>query len=337
MEGIYNPPKSLQSQGILKIENMAAALPTPVDSVLDTIGNTPLVRLQHVVPDGCADVFVKLEYFNPTGCYKDRMARSMIEEAERRGELKPGMIVVEATGGSTGSSLALVCAMKKYKFLVSTSDAFSLEKRRTMTMLGATLNITPSQDGKVTPDLIPSMIEYAESVSQEDTHYFTDQFHNRDAIIGYEGIGHELVRQLPEGIDVFCGAVGTGGMVVGVSRVLKAKMPRARVVALEPASAPLITKGIKGSHSVEGIGIGFIPSHLEPHLYDEARAIEETEARIMCRRLAKEEGLLVGTSSGLNVVAAIELAKELGPGKSVVTVASDTGLKYLNGTLFAEN
>ncbi|KAJ5404625.1 hypothetical protein N7509_004496 [Penicillium cosmopolitanum] len=311
--------------------------PAPVDCALETIGNTPVVRLRRVVPDGCADIFVKLESFNPTGCYKDRMAKSMIEEAEKRGDLKPGMTVVEATGGSTGSSLSLVCAVKGYTFLVATSDAFSFEKRRTMTTFGATLHITPSEGGKVTPDLIPTMMKYAEAATQEESHYFTNQFYNGDSIVGYEDIGHELVKQLPDGIDAFCGSIGTGGMVMGVSRVLKSKGFKTRIVVLEPASAPLITQGVKGPHSVEGIGIGFIPGHLEQHLYDEARAIEEGEARVMCRRLAREEGLLVGTSSGLNVVAAIQLAKELGPGKTVVTVASDTGLKYLNGTLFADS
>jgi len=316
---------------------MPSHLPAPVDSVLDTIGHTPIVRLRHVVPDGCADVFVKLEYFNPTGCYKDRMAKSMIEEAEKRGDLKPGMIVVEATGGSTGSSLALVCAVKGYKFLVATSDAFALEKLRTMTTFGATLNITPSQGGKVTPDLIPTMMKHADETAEKGTHYYTNQFYNRDVIVGYEGIGHELVEQFPDGIDVFCGAIGTAGMAMGVARVLRSKAPKARVVILEPASAPLLTKGVKGTHTVEGVGVGFVPPHLERHLYDEARAIEEEEARVMCRRLAREEGLLVGTSSGLNIVAAIQLAKELGPGKRVATVAIDTGLKYLNGTLFADH
>ena len=313
---------------------MQSHLPTPVDSVLDAIGNTPVVRLRRVVPEGCADVFVKLEYYNPTGCYKDRMAKSMIEEAEQRGDLKPGMIVVEATGGSTGSSLALICAVKGYEFLAASSNAFAVEKLRTMTAFGATLNITPSPSGKVTPDLIPSMVKYADEVAKQGTHYYTNQFYNCDAIVGYEGIGHELVEQLPDGIDVFCGSVGTAGMAMGVARVLRSKMPTARIVVLEPASAPLITQGVKGTHSVEGIGVGFIPPHLERHLYDEARAIEEDEARVMCRRLAREEGLLVGTSTGLNVVAAIQLARELGPGKRVVTVATDTGLKYLNGTLF---
>ncbi|KAI5462777.1 tryptophan synthase beta subunit-like PLP-dependent enzyme [Mariannaea sp. PMI_226] len=308
--------------------------PAIAHSVLDTIGNTPVVQLKRIVPAGSADVFIKLESHNPTGCYKDRMARSMIEQAEQRGVLKHGMTVVEATAGSTGSSLAFVCAVKGYKFLVASSDAFATEKLRFMVALGATLSITHSPSGKVTPDLIPSMIKQAEEIGADPAYYYTNQFNNRDALIGYEGIGTELVEQFPTGIDAFCGAVGTAGMVTGVARVLRDSMPSARIVVLEPASAPLITQGRTGIHGVEGIAVGFVPPHLDLVPNHEARAIEEEEAREMCRRLAREEGLLVGTSSGLNVVAALQLAKELGPGKTVVTVAVDTGLKYLNGTLF---
>ncbi|KAK1242990.1 hypothetical protein MKX08_005802 [Trichoderma sp. CBMAI-0020] len=295
---------------------MNQAPPKPVSSVLSAIGNTPVVRLNHVVPKDAAEVYVKLEFFGPTGSYKDRMALSMVEEAERRGDLKPGMTVVEATGGSTGSSLAFVCAAKGYRFLVVSSNAFSMEKLRTMTTFGAELDIVHSPTGKVTPDLIPSMRDRAEELSKGDDYYYTNQFHNADALIGYGKIGKELVEQIDDGIDGFCGAVGTA--------------------VLEPAESPIITKGEKGSHGVEGIGSGIIPPHLDQSLYDEARAIPEADARAMCRRLAKEEGLLVGTSSGLNIFAAIQLAKELGPGKKVVTVAVDTGLKYLNGTLFTD-
>lgn len=311
--------------------------PKPVNSILDAIGNTPVVRLNKVVPKDAAEVFVKLEFFNPTGSYKDRMAKSMVEEAEKRGDLKAGMTVIEGTGGSTGASLAFIAAAKGYRFLVVSSDAFSTEKLRTMTSLGAELDLVRSPTGKVTADLVPSIILRAKELSGPEDYYYTNQFHNHDALVGYREIGHELVQQFSDGIDAFCGAVGTAGMVTGVADVLRSKQPSAKIVVLEPAESPLITKGQKGSHSVEGIGSGFIPPHLNQSLYDEARAIPEEEARVMCRRLAKEEGLLVGTSSGLNIVGAIQLAKELGPGKKVVTVAVDTGLKYLNGTLFAGN
>ena len=303
-------------------------------SILQAIGKTPCIELRQVVPDGCARVFVKLEGLNPTGSYKDRMAISVIEEAERRGDLKPGMTVVEATGGSTGSSLAFVCAIKGYDFTVVSSDAFAEEKLKTMSAFGATVNIVHSPSGKVTPQLIPSMRERAKELSLGDRCYYADQFSNPDVVVGYEGLGRELLEQIPEGIDCFCGAVGSAGMIMGVAAILKGKQSHCRVVVLEPASAPAITKGHGGLHSVEGIGIGFLPPVLDKRLYDDALAIEEAEGRAMARRLAKEEGILAGTSTGLNVVAAIELAKQLGPGKVVATVACDTGLKYVRGDLF---
>jgi cysteine synthase len=315
---------------------MRPSPPPPVETALDAIGNTPVVRLRRVVPEGAAQVFVKLEYFNPTGSYKDRMAKSMIEEAERRGDLKPGMTVVEASGGSTGSSVAFVCAVKGYRFIVASSNAFAVEKLRTMRGFGATVDLTHSPSGKISADLIPAMIRHAQEVSKRGDCYYSDQFNNRDALIGYEDIGHELVEQFPSGIDAFCGAVGVAGMAMGVARVLKSHAPRVKVVILEPASSPVISAGWAGSHHVEGIGVGFVPPLLSQALYDEVRTVPEVEARAMCRRLAREEGLLVGTSTGLNVTAAIALAKELGPGKTVVTVASDTGLKYLNSDLLSD-
>jgi len=279
---------------------------------------------------------VKLEYFNPTGSYKDRMAKSIIEEAERRGDLKPGMTVVEASGGSTGSSLAFICAVKGYHFIVASSNAFAMEKLRTMRSFGATVDLIHSPSGEISADLIPSMIRHAQEVSNRSDCYYSDQFNNRDALIGYEEIGHELVKQFPDGIDAFCGAVGVAGMTMGVARILKSRSATVRIVVLEPASSPVISKGWAGTHHVEGIGVGFVPPLLNQDLYDEARSIPEEEARAMCHQLAREEGLLVGTSAGLNVTAAIRLAKELGQGKTVVTVASDTGLKYMNGKLFAD-
>ncbi|CAI7656577.1 unnamed protein product [Penicillium manginii] len=295
--------------------------------ILDAIGNTPCVELRHVVPDGCARVFVKLEGLNPTGSYKDRMAVSIIEEAEKRGDLKPGMTIVEATGGSTGSSLAFICAIKGYDFTVVSSNAFAEEKLQTMAAYGATVDIVSSPTGKITPELIPSMRVRAKELSQNGDCYYTDQFSNPDVLVGYGSMGRELLGQIPEGIDAFCGAVGGAGMVLGVAKVLKSKNQNCRITVLEPASAPAITKGHGGPHSVEGIGIGFLPPLLDKTLYDDARAVEEAEGRRMSRRLAKEEGVLAGTSTGLNVVAAIELAKELGPGKIVATVACDSGLK----------
>lgn len=308
--------------------------PAPVKTALEAIGNTPVVQLQHTVPPNHASVFLKLEYFNPTGSYKDRMALAMIEQAEQRGALRSGMTVVECTGGSTGSSLAFVCAVKGYKFHVVSSDAFASEKLKTMKALGAQLDIIASPSGNITSDLIPKMIARAKEIGTNKDSYMTDQFNNKDSLLGYEKIGDELINQFPRGIDAFCGGVGIGGMLMGVARVLKRNNPKTLIVALEPASSPVLSEGRAGEHHVEGLGVGFVPPLLDNTLYDEVRAIPEAEARDMCRRLAKEEGLLVGTSTGLNVVAAVKLAGELGPGKSVVTVACDTGLKYMAGDLF---
>jgi cysteine synthase len=305
-----------------------------VDSVLHTIGHTPVVQLTRLAPRGGANVFVKLEYFNPTGSYKDRMALAMIEGAEARGALKPGMRVVEYTGGSTGSSLAMVCAIKGYPFAPLSSDAFAREKIQTMEAFGATVEIVPSEGGKVTPGLFDRFRERIAVLKDEPNTFWTDQFNNADALNGYRQIGVELQQQLGA-VDLFCGAVGTAGMLVGVSRALKDAGSRARIVALEPAGSPVLTTGRGGAHRVEGTAPGFVPPHLLPSDYDEARAIDEDDARAMARRLAREEGIFAGTSTGLNVVAALRLAAELGPGHNVATVAVDTGLKYLNGDLFA--
>jgi cysteine synthase A len=313
---------------------MSASPPPPVNSILRTIGNTPVVELMKIVPPGCARVFVKLEYFNPTCSYKDRMALSMIEEAEKRGDLKSGMTVVEYTGGSTGSSLAFVCAMKGYKFHVVSSDAFSKEKLNTMRAFGANLEIIPSKGGMITPDLIPRMIERAKQIASEPGCYFTNQFYNKDALIGYSKIGYELLEQVKSKIDAYCGGVGVAGMLMGVAAALKGKDKSTAIVALEPASSAVISTGKPGTHHVEGIGTGFVPPLLDKNWYDEARGIDENDARQMARLMAKEEGVFAGTSSGLNVVGAIQLAKELGEGKTVITIAVDTGLKYLAGDLY---
>jgi len=303
-------------------------------SILQAIGHTPIVRLHRVVAPQSADVVIKLESLNPTASYKDRMALAMIEGAEKRGALKPGMRVIEFTGGSTGSSLAMVCAAKGYKFVVLSSDAFSQEKLLTMEAFGAELRLVPSDGGKVTPALFDRFREEIATLAAEPNTFWTDQFHNEDAIDGYKAIGRELLEQTGGRIDVFCGAVGTGGMLSGVIRALREGGSRARIVALEPTQSPAMTEGRGGAHSVEGIATGRIPPHMTDRPYDEARAIDEAEGRTMARRLAREEGILVGTSSGLNIAAAVKIAKEIGPGKTVATVVVDSGLKYLAGNLF---
>jgi len=315
-------------------------------SVLEAIGHTPLVRITRVVPPGSADVVVKLESINPTGSYKDRMALAMIEGAERDGRLRPGMRVVEFTGGSTGSSLAMVCAAKGYRFVAVSSDAFAQEKLRTIAAFGAKLIVVPSDGGRITPDLFVRMKAEVDRLCAEPDTFWTDQFNNADALNGYAEIGRELLDQLGS-VDVFCGAVGTGGMLAGVARALRdggsaafarggAAPRRTTIVALEPASSPTMTGGGSGPHRVEGIATGRVVPHMSGKPYDEARAIDEAEARVMAKRLAREEGLFAGTSSALNITAALQIAKEIGPGRIVATVAVDTGLKYLAGDLFAD-
>lgn len=303
-------------------------------TTLNAIGNTPVVSLGQLRPDGAANVVVKLEYLNPTGSYKDRMALAIIEGAESRGELKPGMTVVEYTGGSTGSSLAFICSMKGYPFIAVSSDAFAQEKLRTMEALGATVEVIPSHGGGINTDLIHRMRSRALEIRDEHGAYFTNQFENRDAISGYTKIGEELIKQLDQPIAAFCGAVGTGGMLMGVRRALKSQSESTRIVALEPASSAVLTSGQAGSHTIEGIAIGKIPPMLADRRYDEARALDESEAREMARTMARKEGIFAGTSSGLNVLAATRLATEFGEDEMVVTVACDSALKYLNGTLY---
>lgn len=305
------------------------------DSVLQAIGNTPAVRLRKVVEPGMAHVVVKLEYYSPTGSYKDRMALAMIAGAETRKELRPGMRVVEYTGGSTGTSLSLICAIKGYEFIAVSSNAFAREKLQTMRLFGADLRLIHSPEGKLVPSLFREMIDTAEKIGKEPNTFYTDQFNNQDSVRGYMAVGDELLEQL-ESIDAFCATVGTAGMIVGVSRALRRGGSKARIVALEPASSPVITTGKGGPHRVEGTAAGFVPPHLKREEYDEARAIPEEAARVMARRLAREEGIFAGTSTGLNVVAALQIAKELGPGKTVVTVAVDSGMKYLAGDLYQD-
>jgi cysteine synthase A len=311
---------------------MSATRPA-VDNTFLAIGNTPLVRLNKVVPEGSADVYVKMEMFNPTGSYKDRMALAMIEGAEKRGALKPGMTIVEYTGGSTGSSLAFVCAAKGYHFQVVCSDAFAQEKLRTMEALGAELKIEPSDGGLITPELWQRIIGHAKRLASRPGTYFTDQFNNRDAHEGYRAMARELLEQLPR-IDAFCGMVGTAGMLMGVSSLLRQEQPAALIVALEPATCAVLSGGEPGPHRVEGTAAGFVPPEFDYDAVDAVRPVDELRGREMARRLAREEGIFSGISSGCNVLAAVELAQELGPGKRVVTVAVDSGLKYLAGDLY---
>ncbi len=298
-------------------------------SILDAIGNTPLVRLNKITRDLESEILVKLEYYNPTGSYKDRMALAMIDEAEREGKLKQGYTVVEYTGGSTGSSLAFVCAVKGYKIKIVSSDAFSQEKIKTMEAFGADVIIVPSKENKITPDLIQRMIEKARMLASEPKTYWTNQLYNLHQLKGHNQMGKEILAQTDGSVDAFVAGVGTAGCAMGVAEVLKAKTPRIKVVVVEPAESPAISKGRAGKHHIEGIGIGSIPPLLRKELYDEVVLVKEEDAKQMARRLALQEGIFSGTSTGANLVAATELAKKSEKGSKIVTVAVDTGLKYL--------
>ena len=301
--------------------------------MLGAIGSTPVVRLERLVESGMAEVWIKLESHNPTGSYKDRMALAMIEGAERDGRLQPGQTVVEYTGGSTGSSLAFVCALKGYPLRIVSSDAFAHEKVRTMEVLGAEVEIVPSPEG-ITPELVPRMIERSKEIAEEVGGFATDQFRNRDMLNGYSGLGSEFLEQLEGRIDAFCAYVGTAGCFVGVTRELRHTRPELHRVAIEPAESPVISGGEPGRHRIEGGGSGFWPPLLEQSDFDEVRTVSTDAAFAMARRAATEEGLWSGPSTGANLTIALELARELGRGKRVVTPLVDSGLKYLAGDLY---
>jgi cysteine synthase A len=306
---------------------------SPMD-ILHAIGNTSIVRLRKVVPPNCADIFVKLESENPTGSFKDRMALAVISRAEEDGRLKPGDTVVEYTGGSTGTSLALVCAAKGYRLKIVSSDAFSQEKLDHMAALGAELTLVPSEGGLTSRKLILEMIEVARGLSEEPHTYWTDQLHNQDSIAGYYALGEEIWSQTKGEIDAFVHCVGTGASSRGVATVLKRYQPGIRIVAVEPAESSVLLGGRAGPHKIEGVGIGYTPPLWEPSLVDEILPVRTDDAKDMARRLAREEALFAGTSSGANVVAAIRVAQRLGSGARVVTLMADSGLKYLSADLY---
>jgi cysteine synthase len=304
--------------------------------ILEAIGNTSLVRLSKVVPPGCADVLVKLEWENPTGSIKDRMAQAVISRAEERGQLGPRDTVVEYTGGSTGTSLALVCAARGYRVQIVTSDAFSQEKRDHMVALGAELTLVPSEGGLTTRKLILDMIEAARQLSREPRTYWTDQLNNHDSIAGYHPLGEEIWRQTGGAVDAFVHCVGTAASSRGVATVLKRYKPAVEIVAVEPAESSVLLGGQAGPHKIEGVGIGYTPPLWDPSLVDHIVPVGTDEAKEMARRIAREEALFAGTSSGANVVAAIQVARRLGPGAVVVTLMADSGLKYLSTDVYRQ-
>jgi cysteine synthase A len=302
--------------------------------VLDAIGNTPLVELSRVVPAGSARVVAKLESTNPTGSMKDRMARALIERAAADGRLPPGGTVVEYTAGTTGISLAFVCAALGYKTHFVYSDAFSEEKRYTMRAFGAEITDVPSDDKKITSQLIKAMITRAGQISRQPGHWWCDQLNNRDGELGYVALGEEMWRRAGERVDAFVHSVSTAHSIHGTAQGLRQHNRRMRVVAVEPAESAVLSGKPSGSHKIEGIGIGFVPPLWKPDEVDEIQTVTTEEAKAMTRRLAREEAIFAGTSSGANVVAALRLAQRLGPQATVATIIVDTGLRYLSTDVF---
>lgn len=304
---------------------------------MKSIGNTPLIKLERLSEPGCAEIYVKYEGANPTGSMKDRMALSMIEGAERRGDLKPGGTVVDYTGGSTGSSLAMVCATKGYNAVFVSSDAFAAEKLQTMRAFGARLEIFPSDEGKITAKLIDSMIARAKELSREPNTFWTDQFNNVDNRNAYHAMAREIIKVLGKDIDEFIMGVGTGGSFSGNAEVFKQQIPGIRCIPIEPLNVRALSGGeISGKHKLEGIGSGFVPSICRLDLADEIIAVSDQDAYDTARQLARREGIFGGTTAGANVYAAIQRARKIGAGRKVVTIVPDSGLKYLSGDLYKD-
>jgi len=290
------------------------------------IGNTPLIKLEKLSEPGCADIYVKYEGANPTGSMKDRMALSMIEGAERRGQLKPGNSVVEFTGGSTGSSLAMVCAVKGYRAHLVSSDAFAFEKLQTMRAFGAQLDIIPSEGGKITAGLFPRMRERVQEILKGANTFWTDQFNNQDNPGGYHEMAREIIRELGTDINEFIMGVGTGGAFSGNAEVLKKEIPSIHCIAVEPYFVRAISGGdASGKHKLEGIGTGTIPANFRKDLNDGTIAVKDEDATDTARALARLEGVWGGTTAGANVWAAIQRARILGKGKKIVTIGPDSG------------
>jgi cysteine synthase A len=303
-------------------------------NVLGGIGNTPLVELRRVVPRGSARVVAKLEWANPTGSMKDRMADAAVKRAEAAGRLRPGGTVVEYTSGTTGISLALVCAAKGYGIEIVFSDAFSDEKRRTMQAFGARVTDVPSVNRMISEALIKDMIRVAAEVSRRPGHWYCDQLNNHDAIEGYLPLGEEIWQQTGGRIDAFVHSVGTAHSIHGVTRALWKHSKQIRIVAVEPAESAVLSGRPSGSHKIEGIGIGFAPPLWQPELVNEIQTVTTGDAKQMARRLAREEGVFAGASSGANVVAAIRVAERLGPDATVATIIIDSGLRYLSTDIY---
>ena len=299
-------------------------------NILDCIGNTSLMALRNIVPKNGSRILLKLENENPTGSMKDRMALAMIEAAETDGRLTAGGSVVEYTGGSTGVSLSLICAVKGYPLHIVTSDAFAQEKLEHMKILGARLQIVHSDSGGMTEKLTRDMIEAARIIAEKPGSFWTDQLNNRDQIPAYHKMAEEIWSQTGGQIDGFVQSVGTAASLRGTGETLRSHNEQIRIVAVEPSESPVLSGGQPGSHKIDGIGAGFVVPLWQEDAADQIEQVSTEEAKAMVIRLAREEGLFAGTSTGVNVIAALRLAEQLGPDATVVTVMCDTGMKYLS-------
>lgn len=304
----------------------------PLSSILDAVGDTPMVRLNRIVPEDAAVVYAKLESFNPMSSVKDRVAKSMIEAAERRGDVVKGTVIVEPTSGNTGIGLAMVCAVKGYRLILTMPDTMSIERRRLLSALGAEIVLTPGKDGMM------GAVKRAEEIAATiETAFLPQQFKNKDnPRIHRKTTAREILRAVDR-IDAFVAGVGTGGTITGVGKMLKRKHPQVRVVAVEPDESPVLSGRDPAPHKIQGIGAGFVPAVLDRSAYDSIMRVTAGEATDVCRKLARMEGILAGISSGAAVHAALKVAKELGPGKVVVVLLPDSGERYLSTDLFAES
>lgn len=300
-----------------------------VNSITELIGETPLVKLQRLVTDEHADVYLKLEYMNPGSSVKDRIALSMIEDAEQKGTLKPGDTIVEPTSGNTGIGLAMVAAAKGYRSLLVMPETMSMERRNLLRAYGAELVLTPGPDG------MGGAIQKASELQKEHGYFMPQQFENEaNPKVHRETTGKELLEQVGDQLDAFVSGIGTGGTITGVGEVLKKKFPNVQLVALEPSDSPILSGGKKGPHKIQGIGAGFIPDILNTDLYDEVMTVSIENSFKYARRAAREEGILGGISSGAAIYAALEVAKRLGKGKKVVAIIPSNGERYLSTPLY---
>lgn len=301
-------------------------------SILDTIGNTPIVKLNHMVPEDAADVYVKLEFFNPAGSVKDRVALAMIKAGEEAGKLTKGGTIIEPTSGNTGIGLAAVAAARGYRLLITMPETMSIERRKLMQGYGAELLLTPGSEG------MGGAIKLAKELAEENGYFLPMQFDNpANALIHEKTTGKEVLEEFGEDLpDAFVAGVGTGGTLTGVGRALRSKKPDIKLYALEPSESPILKEGKGGKHKIQGISAGFVPSILDTELYDDVVEVPSQKALETAREVGKKEGFLPGISAGANIYGAIELAKKLGKGKKVLTLAPDNGERYLSTELFAD-